>query len=64
MIRIGQLGIVRAVEAVRAGELGVIESIDAQVCDLHDYIVGIKENPYSYDYEYSVERIIRKVAQI
>ena len=37
---------------------------EEQAHDFHDYVVGLKENPYSYDYEYSVEKIIRKVAQI
>lgn len=35
-----------------------------QVRDFYDYITGNKQNPYSYDYEYSVEKIIRRVAQI
>lgn len=35
-----------------------------QVCDFYDYIKGNKENPYTYEFEYSVEKIIRKVAQI
>lgn len=37
---------------------------EEQVHDFHDYILGLKENPYSYDFEYSVEKIIRKVAKI
>ena len=34
------------------------DAYDFMLCDFHDYVVGKKENPFSYEHDYAVQEVL------
>ena len=34
---------------------------DGMMCDFYDYVMGIKENPFSYEHDYLVQKVLSEI---